>query len=1169
MPGADMCGVFTSLPTQPVAQVFPAAPLDPVFRFLVSSPLIGLGVLVALLIGINMGWKRLTIRSQDAGKPLAPLGMVLSRFRRLAFSEDIYPVVQKPEKLAEKLQWLTWRRWGRGMLLLTLWWLIVPPTNFVTLPGQDSTRLWLYGLGVLAVGWLVLMQHVRGVVAHRHRTMMQMFAVAASECKYESGSELNPWGYIQIQDWVNVYYPGVTAVMYPPRFRSEDLKVREAFERNFKGTVSDAHSWTYEWQSANNRVVCTPVPHITESAVYPFPDEHPWHVIPLGLAAGNEEATVDLTQFPHMLIAGTTGSGKSVTQRTILLHCLQQPQWRVVLIDPKRVELSMYKNAHNVLQVATELEDMTALIEQVEQEMQSRYQKMSEEGVNHFMDMANPPKAVLLMVDEVFALLSLENIKSDEGKERDEMHARCTGLIGSIARLGRAAGVHMVLATQRPDAKVLPGETRALALDTALPTPGGWTTVGQVETGDVVFDEAGQPTTVTGTTEVMYNHDCYRVRFSDGTSIVADGGHLWLTHDAAYRMNQSRAARRVGRGLVSRPYVQPKVVTTAHMADTLMYHGKRNHAIPVAGALALPEQELPIPPYVLGVWLGDGNRCATTFTSVDDGVVQAVRREGFDVSPVASDKRGVTWQFVEAGTAPSRWAPGVKGYLRDLNLLKNKHIPDVYARSSLRQRSELLQGLMDTDGHNVVRVPRGEGPLSASRVCFTSADRRLAGQVLELVRSLGYRPTLTSAPTQQFGGGGYSGGDVWKVMWTPHEEVFRLPRKVAGQNLHPEHTDVRGRYRYVVGVEKVESVPVKCIAVDSASHLFLAGEGMIPTHNSNLDCRVAQGRMDTTPSLMVLDSDAATNIPPVKGRAVVRTGNDFTEFQAYFCPTDDLPVVLEMCDGLASEKVTVADLVGGAEQVGGGGSGGVFGALRGVLGRVPRVRVPVPAGVRRRWRGWVERRRAVVAANDAQVGVLASGGEPEMSVADVAQVAAVQRSEVGAVGSPSMFVEADDEVAAERWGPRVGEVLAESGRRGEPVAASDLIAALELELVELEGEVEGVAGLGSGLPEEALRELEAARGGGYPDDFEEPEGGPAEEPDGFAGQVGVEELPPPEPAAAPPVPRRSNRPQGPPGAPQRPPAGRRPPRRPPVAGGGESAPQAPTGPRMPPPVDMP
>jgi hypothetical protein len=68
---------------------------------------------------------------------------------------------------------------------------------------------------------------------------------------------------------------------------------------------------------------------------------------------------------------------------------------------------------------------------------------------------------------------------------------------------------------------------KALALDTPLATPSGWTSLGDVNVGDILFDETGAPCHVTAATDVMLNRNCYRVWFSDGSSIIADADHLW------------------------------------------------------------------------------------------------------------------------------------------------------------------------------------------------------------------------------------------------------------------------------------------------------------------------------------------------------------------------------------------------------------------------------------------------------------------------------------------------------------------------------------------------------------------------------------------------------------------------------------------------------------------
>ena len=84
------------------------------------------------------------------------------------------------------------------------------------------------------------------------------------------------------------------------------------------------------------------------------------------------------------------------------------------------------------------------------------------------------------------------------------------------------------------------GSGKALALDTPIPTPRGWTTMGEVQVGDEVFDENGHPCAVTAATPVMYGRPCYEVEFSDGTVIVADAEHLWRTSTVAGRQQRGR-----------------------------------------------------------------------------------------------------------------------------------------------------------------------------------------------------------------------------------------------------------------------------------------------------------------------------------------------------------------------------------------------------------------------------------------------------------------------------------------------------------------------------------------------------------------------------------------------------------------------------------------------------
>ena len=99
------------------------------------------------------------------------------------------------------------------------------------------------------------------------------------------------------------------------------------------------------------------------------------------------------------------------------------------------------------------------------------------------------------------------------------------------------------------------GAGKALALDTPIPTPQGWTTMGEVRVGDEVFDEHGQPCLVTAATPVMHDRPCYEVEFSDGTVIVADAAALVADRDrrpGAVGAARHCAGRRTGPPLTSR-----------------------------------------------------------------------------------------------------------------------------------------------------------------------------------------------------------------------------------------------------------------------------------------------------------------------------------------------------------------------------------------------------------------------------------------------------------------------------------------------------------------------------------------------------------------------------------------------------------------------------------------
>jgi recombination protein RecA len=397
------------------------------------------------------------------------------------------------------------------------------------------------------------------------------------------------------------------------------------------------------------------------------------------------------------------------------------------------------------------------------------------------------------------------------------------------------------------------GSGKALALDTPIPTPKGWTTMGELSPGQEIFAGDGSLTRVTFATPAMTGHECFRLRFSDGAEIIADAEHQWVTTTLWGRTDRW----------------SPAVVTTREIAETLQARDgfALNHSVPTCGPLEYPAQELPVAPYTLGAWLGDGSSGTATITSVDPEVLDEIRRDGYMVyrSNPRQHDRSPTYRIVKESVrsvcllAGPRCSPGgaviarglcqihyaierrcgrldqwarqepvsLQAQLRKIGVLGEKHIPESYLHGSVAQRLALLQGLMDTDG--TVCDGSGTGRGSGAAKCeFSVVGERLARDVCELLLGLGIKVTFRSAPAVL---SGRQTGVRYRMGFQTDLPVFRLPRKAA--RLAPLRTR-RATLRYVTAVEPVASVPVRCIQVDHPSHTYLAGRECIPTHNTTV-----------------------------------------------------------------------------------------------------------------------------------------------------------------------------------------------------------------------------------------------------------------------------------------------------------------------------------------------
>lgn len=469
------------------------------------------------------------------------------------------------------------------------------------------------------------------------------------------------------------------------------------------------------------------------------------------------------------------------------------------------------------------------------------------------------------------------------------------------------------------------GAGKALALDTPIPTPSGWMLLGDLNIGDEVFDEWGKICRVQAVFDSPHSHGgVFELEFSDGTTLVADGDHQWVTWTHAERKKFLRAH---GHAVSAFPvdWAARPTRTTSEVIETFVYgkRGDRNHCIPVPGALELPEADLPIDPYLLGYWLGDGDSKAGVLHVGDDDLSHVVAEAAAAGEPCKPTRRRTAWavsltngngtsshsthltktQRYEILAAKGRvyakdlaaaygvpehviystwerdsWMRTVEhaetfvGRLRLLDVIRNKHIPQQYLRASRAQRLALIQGLMDSDGS----VTDGRG----HAVEFSVVSERLAQDTLELVRSLGEKPTFAKGTAMLHG---VDCGPRFRVTWRPAVFMpFRLSRKA--QKVAPLGAQaLRNRHRMLVGYRELPDAPMRCITVDSPNSMYLAGEGMIPTHNSRAAAEWVRKK--------------AREMPGSRGALVARTAADVRDVIVYgdsglmsICPPDERPL---------------------------------------------------------------------------------------------------------------------------------------------------------------------------------------------------------------------------------------------------------------------------------------
>lgn len=331
-----------------------------------------------------------------------------------------------------------------------------------------------------------------------------------------------------------------------------------------------------------------------------------------------------------------------------------------------------------------------------------------------------------------------------------------------------------------------PRHGKALRDDTPIATHRGWLRADEIVVGDLVYGRDGKFTTVTGVFP-QGDVDLYKVSFSDASSLTTCAEHQWSVRQRYYDKWYTK--------------------TTAEIAtDLTESDGRKKWRIPVVTPVEGLPSDLPVDPYILGVWLGDGTTRIGAITSMDDQT-----RDYLDVVyPITRTERKPD------NFASTYYSSTLHHALRDAGLLKNKHVPDAYKTAPVATRLAVLQGLADTDG----TVAKNG---SQQSICTTLP--RLKDDIAEIVCSLGGTYTIVEKPTYA------------KLAYNIY---FRLPdglegfRLVRKQSRLSKPSPKNRPRRFIESIEPVGRGFARCFSVSAPDHLYCAGRDYVVTHNSVL-----------------------------------------------------------------------------------------------------------------------------------------------------------------------------------------------------------------------------------------------------------------------------------------------------------------------------------------------
>lgn len=359
------------------------------------------------------------------------------------------------------------------------------------------------------------------------------------------------------------------------------------------------------------------------------------------------------------------------------------------------------------------------------------------------------------------------------------------------------------------------GGGKAIPNDTIIPTPSGYRKVGDIKVGDYLFDRRGNPTKVLAVYPQPKKKRVYEITFSDGRKAECCEDHLWGCVEA------------------NKPY---QVYSTKELFSLI--NNNRRLAIPINNPVNYPTKHYDIPPYIMGLFLGDASfrydkyQRAISYSSEDDYLPKIIANTmGWIYKKGSKHNYNYFFEYKKdnrQGKRKNVWVEEALKYYPDLwnTYSYQKYIPEDYMFGDIEQRYELLRGLLDTDGSVDEK----------GRICFSTTSSRLKNDIINLCHSLGLVTSVHVDKRDK-----YKNGEAYKIgiltnLYNKHL-LFKLPKhlnkikKLQTIKQGSSHLKKNDKIFIKSIIETSIYKDMTCFIVDNDESLFLMNDYIV-THNT-------------------------------------------------------------------------------------------------------------------------------------------------------------------------------------------------------------------------------------------------------------------------------------------------------------------------------------------------